>query len=314
MRQDLHYLEKYRKSHNLNNLFYFISFYAWERLQLYSKMSAKIGEEDITNTLISEILTTLCLKRVQLPIRLFHSTKENTNGNDLEIVIPLDEDSNIILPCQAKRLNVEHQKNNINSKYLSVHHLVNRGKSNEKEQIRCLIEYAREIGGLPLYLFYNYTENHLDLNSSYPLKELYGCTLLNAYTVFEKKYNSHNKMSPFTFQDAHPPAKPLLSFMELISIIDSSQFQSLLYTFWGKSQHSHIIRPYTNKYLKRQDYWEELCPPFETTRRDAPPLLFHQSTQNLTHNAQEEHPFNPKYRIVILKNPIIDRQNIFNYD
>ncbi len=305
MRQDLNYLTKYRKSYRLEDLIYFISFYAWERLELYSKMSAKVGEEDITNILVSEILTALVEKRVKLPIRLFHSTKEFTNGNDLEIVIPLGDDSNIILPCQAKRLNVENQKNNINAKYSAVHHLVNKGKSNEKEQILCLLEYAKKEGGLPIYLLYNYTENKLEGK----VRGLYGCTLVNAYTIYEKKYNDKGKMPPFTFQEIHPPAKPLYSIIELISILNT-QFQSQLETFWGSSTHSHIIRPHTNKHLKSQDWWEELCPPFETKRRDTPPL-FSQITQNKNINISEEYPFNPKYRIVILKEPIFDRQNNF---
>jgi hypothetical protein len=71
MRKDIGFLTQFRNSYTLKDLFYYISFFSWERLKLYSKLSSKVGEEEITNTFVSEILSALCQEKVQLPTGFF---------------------------------------------------------------------------------------------------------------------------------------------------------------------------------------------------------------------------------------------------
>lgn len=303
MRKDIDYLSQFRKSYKLKDLFYYISFFAWERLELYSKLLSKVGEEEITNTLVSEILSALCQENAQLPIRFFHAKDETANGNDLEIVIPIDDRRCIIMPCQAKRLYVENanSNNNLNAKYTAIHHPVR--KLNGKEQICCLLEYAQKWGGFPLYLFYNYTEHEVEINAEYPKKQLYGCTLASAYHVYEGYYNALNeKISPFTFQDIHPPAKPLLSLLD-------KQLLSELKTFLGTSISINRLKAYKDADLLEQNWWDEKCPPLSVPiqRRSASQSLLEILKNNYS-NTKEEYPFNPKYRIMILREPDIHRE------
>jgi hypothetical protein len=235
--------------------------------------------------------------------RIFHAKDETTNGNDLEIVIPIDESRCIIMPCQAKRLYVEKANNNLKAKYTAIHHPVNRKKPDEKEQICCLLEYAQKCGGFPLYLFYNYTEFEVDLNEKYLEKELYGCTITSAYHVFEEFYDAiSKKISPFTFQDIHPPAKPLLSLLD-------KQMLPELRTFLGTSKKFNKLKPYKDKELLEQNWWDEKCPPLSVPiqRRGASQSL-DEILKNNYSNITEEYPFNPKYRIMILREPDIHRE------
>ena len=304
MRKDIEYLSKFRKSFDLKDLFYYISFHAWERLELYSKVSSKVGEEELTNILVSEILSALCRERVQLPIRFFHSKKESLNGNDLEIVIPLSNGKYIIMPCQAKRLYVETARNNnLLAQYTAIHHPLNRKTPNEKEQICYLLEYAQRVEGFPLYLFYNYTEHQVAISPKYPKKELYGCTLASAYHVFEGYY-ANKKMSPFKFQDIHPPAKPFISLLD-------KGLLTQLNTIFGVSTNFNKSDPkhYTEVELLRESWWDEKCPPLSVpiSRRGATQTL-EDMLKNKNSSITEEHPFNPKYRIMILNEPEIHRK------
>jgi hypothetical protein len=304
MRKDIHYLTKLDDSHSLTDLFYYISFYSWYRLEQYSKRSIPVGEVAITGTLVSEIDSVLCKDEVKLPIRIFHAKDENVNGNDLEIIVPVDDDRYIIMPCQAKRLYVENVKN-LNARYTAIHHLVKKKTLDEKEQIHCLLNYAKNCGGFPLYLFYNYTEYEVDVNEKYPEKELYGCTLANAYHIFQHHFDfEKRKMIPFTFQDIYPTAKPLISFLD-------TKFLSELRTFLGKSIDSDKLKlqPYNLKELLIQNKWIEHCPPIDgnTTRRNAPKISLTKIIESSNSNTIEEHPFKPKYRILILNKPEINR-------
>ena len=209
------------------------------------------------------------------------------------------------MPCQAKRLYAENTKNNLNAKYATVHHLVNRDKPAEKEQISCLLEYAQEWGGFPLYLFYNYTENQVEINEKYPHRELYGCTLASANHVFENfktLVNNKIRIVPFTFQDIHPPAKPLLSFLETQMLVQ-------LKTFFGSSISFNKLKVYSENDLLKQDWWDEKCPPIsgKIPRRNEPIKSVQEIIQNKNFNSHEEYPFNPKYRIMILRKPEINR-------
>jgi hypothetical protein len=300
MRKDTYYQEQFQESGSLTDLFYFISFFAWKRLKSYSMQPIPVSEVEITNTLVHEIWDALMQESVRVPIRFFHAKDENTNGNDLEIVIPVDDNRYIILPCQAKRLYVNEAKDNLNAKYKAIHHRVKKETPEEKEQICCLLDYAQKWSGFPIYLFYNYTEYPIEVSSKYPHKELYGCTLVSAYHVFENHSvieNQKRKMIPFTFQDILS-AKPLLSFLD-------EQLLTKLTTFFGTSTSFNKLKFYTQYELLKQERWHETCPPFEKIDRRSDPRII--PIEEILSNDIEEYPFNPKYRIMILTKPEILR-------
>ena len=304
MRKDVYYHSKFTESYSsLQDLLYYISTYAWFRLESHSKHSAPVGEVDITNTLVAEILTALCQEKANLPIRFFHAKDENRNGNDLEIIVPIDNYTSIIMPCQAKKLYVDKIANNLIAKYNVISHPVKKDTINEKEQICCLLDYAKEIGGFPLYLFYNYTESLVEINQQYPEKELYGCTLTNAQYLFEKYYDANatnNKMRSFTFQDIHPPSKPLVSLLNTQSLP--------LKTFFGESQSTAKLKFYKNTDLLEQKFWVERCPPFsKDVERGSPESKSLEAILGAKTLIPEEYPFKPKYRIMLLNKPIVHR-------
>jgi hypothetical protein len=299
MKKYLDYQKKFQQSYKLIDLLQFISFYSWEELEGYAKFSSsKVGEVRITEVLVSQIIYALCQQRVQVPIRLFHAKDEKANGNDLEIVIPVGKNENIILPCQAKRLYVETVKDNLKAKYKKISHLLDEGKSTQREQICSLLDYAKhkDVQGFPLYLFYNYTEFNPEKAEEYPLKELFGCTLVNANVVYDKFYSKESKkITLFTFQDIHPPAKPLTTLLDLKKI-------SQLKTLFGESTQDFNVKIYSNDDLLKQSWWEEQCPPMsvDPDRKGATITLEELFSQPKTY---EETPFNPKYRIMVLNEP-----------
>jgi hypothetical protein len=76
MRKDSHYSIKFQESHSLSDLFNYISHYAWLNLeQSFEHQCATIGEEDITKTLVREILFALSKPKVRVPIRFFLAKK-----------------------------------------------------------------------------------------------------------------------------------------------------------------------------------------------------------------------------------------------
>ena len=301
MKKYIKYQNEFQKSYELADLLYYISLYSWEELASYSKIStAKVDEREITNKLVRTILEALCVERVQLPIRLFHAKDEKANGNDLEIVVPVGKNENIILPCQAKRLYVEKVKDNLKSKYTKISHILDEGKLTQREQICSLLDYAKNVNGFPLYLFYNFTESNLEKTEKYPFKELYGCSLVNANLVFDEFYSKENKkLTPFTFQNIHPPAKPLISILDL-------KKASELKNFFGKSKTFSDVKLHSNADLIKQPWWEERCPPMsvDTDRKGISMTL-----EELLGNTKtyDESPFNPKYRIMLLDEPEILR-------
>jgi hypothetical protein len=301
MKKHLKYHLKFEESYNLIDLLYYISLYSWEELKLYNETSsATVGEVRITETLVSEIYYALCQPRVQLPIRLFHAKDEKTNGNDMEIIVPVGKNEYIVLPCQAKRLYVEKVKDNLKSKYAKISHILNKDKPNQQEQIVSLLNYAHEIGGFPLYMFYNYTKGSVKLNSKIPIEELYGCTLVNANLVYERFYKKETQtMTSFTFQEIHPPACPLVSLLDLNS-------NSQLKDFFGESKTQIPIRVYSSEELLNQPLWVEHCPPMsvDTDRRGQ--VIKLEALLGKPYFIEESR-FNPKFRIMMLNKPEIFR-------
>lgn len=257
----------------------------WKRLKLLSESNNTIGrcsETTLTENLVYGILQLMREDKIPIPVRLFHSPKEDRYGSDIEIVVQLAKNKNITFACQAKKLNVEGWKDNLKTRYKAFNH--DKGEQKEK-----LINYAKEIGGFPLYLLYNYSEYEFEHN--YSDTELYGCSLISAIHL---KNNPIESEKP-RFQDLHPTSKPLKTIMELRKIRD-------LKSFYGSTS-THYANIKTDKDIFGDKEWKdnELGSPayhrFHSVY-DAKSLL--KGTLSHAQESQNDDlPFSPKFRIVL---------------
>jgi hypothetical protein len=274
-----YYLDNFQKSKDIADWFAHFSVDVWDDLEFAAEEDPSISKTDergFTNRLVQGLAKLIIRDKIPLPIRLFHSPNERVNGDDIEIVVQLEENKNIIFPCQAKRLYVEKaRKDNKKAKY---------EKYNYKTQKDQLIAYAKRIDGFPLYLFYSYTEHQIETNNSYPNKELYGCTLASAI------YLKNNEPKSTTFSDLHPPAVPLISIANFRNILS-------LNNIWGKTT-NHNARYFSDKDIFGDNRWSEIGPPLHHKTRYSTHIDLKKVLDKKTNGDDSEAPFNPRYRIV----------------
>lgn len=279
------FLEKFKESKNIIDWLSYFSAYVWEELKFAfeeDKSISKVDEREFTNEMVRQIAKLIKLDKIPLPIRLFHSPNEGVNGSDLEIILQLNENENIIFPCQAKRLYVENSKgDNIKARY---------ERYDYKTQADDLISYSRKICGFPLFMFYNFTHYEIITNYNYPNKELYGCTIGSAI------YLKQNVFEKPTFPNFHPPAVPLVSIAKFKNILS-------LNTLWGKTT-SHNARILSDKEIFGDNRWEEIGPPIYHKTRFVPYIDLNFVLDNNRLINEIDVPYNPKYRIIIMKNVI----------
>lgn len=299
-----------KKAHNYTNAFIqqqdfsnwlaAFSIYVWKRLELLSEnnnTTSKCSETTLTENLVYGILLLMKDDEIPIPVRLYHSPKEDTYGSDIEIVIQIGKNKNIIFPCQAKKLNVESRKNNLIVRYNAFNH--NNGEQKDK-----LINYAKKIKGFPLYLLYNYSEYQFQHN--YNDTELYGCSLISAIHL---KDNPPKDKKP-KFQDLHPTAQPLKTITQIKRLVQLNQF------YGNTSNHSTKI--YTDKEILGDSEWKdnELGSPiitrnqavYDASKLAKPTLANYQEPKNpepISSNYNLDLPFSPKFRIV-LRQEVID--------
>jgi len=243
------YLQLFEKTSNITDWLAYYSMIVWEELEVCQTIIGnKADETEFTNRFIREISKLLKKDEIPLPIRLFHSKNEKTNGSDLEIVLQLKKNQNLIFPCQAKKLYVGDVKNNLKAKYKKLNY------ENNGSQKKKLIKYAEKIGGFPLYLLYNYSEHNFKKDRDYPHKELYGCSLISAHHLSE-----HPPKAP-TVQALHPPAKPLTSIAKLKNT-------SKLKDFWGESSNSQVETFSDEQIFNNHTDWREIAPPSYPPKR-----------------------------------------------
>lgn len=286
------YVKAFEKSKDIIDWFSYFSNYVWDELKFATeedKSISKVDEREFTNQLIREIGRLIKADKIPLPIRLFHSPNEGVNGSDLEIVVQINQNENVIFPCQAKRLYVENaQKDNLKAKYERYEHKTK--KDDDKTQKDKLIDYAERIYGFPLYLFYNYTENKIKTNYIYPDEKLYGCTLGSAI------YLKENPPKAKTFLNFHPPAVPMTSIVRFKNILS-------LNSIWGKTS-KHNARILSDKQIFGDNTWEEFGPPIYHKTRFVTHIDLSKVIErgNLTDKVNTA--FKPKYRIVLTLKPI----------
>ena len=124
------YFTTFTRSQNIRDLLAWFSVYVWESLEFATQEPneiSKVDERTITNDLVNCIAKLIKKDEIPLPIRLFHSKNEKTNGSDIEIVVKISKNKNLLFVCQSKRLYVEAaQKDNEKAMYRSMGH----GKEN----------------------------------------------------------------------------------------------------------------------------------------------------------------------------------------
>lgn len=201
------------------DLFYDLAIETWERLKFaYTTTGFKIHETTLTQNILYKLEK--ARQQFNLDILIREATNEALNGNDIEFVLR-NGSKCLRLPMQAKRV-----YENLSYKAIN----------NNNTQIIDLIDYAEKIGGIPLYLLYNYNGNLLvdnDICSINVDEKQYGCSLIDAYYIkntFTKKISSNHRLWRTTpeFDDLVPsPSRPwiilpccLQNFNSLQEVLD----------------------------------------------------------------------------------------------
>jgi len=288
------YYKLFMESHDIEYWLSYFSICSWERLKFLYELGnirSKSNETTITENLVYELAQIIRKDEIPIPIRLFHSPNEGVNGSDIEIIVQLEKNRHIIFPCQAKRLYLDTVKNSKNAKYSKLNY--DDGKQKDK-----LINYAKKISGFPLYLLYNYSETKVNLNSFFPIEELYGCTLISAL------YLKEHRPQPPTFPNLHPPAKPLTSISKFRNFLS-------LNSLWGNTSLKHDAKLYSDKQIFGDKNWEELGSPIY--HRFISKINLKEILKNNLNTISEDKSFNPSFRIVLTKEKIDIATRIINF-
>jgi hypothetical protein len=152
----------------------------WMRIRFsINNWTPKTLETTITQNLLFDFYN--YAEQRTLPIKIFESRDEHSNGNDLEIVVETSM-GYLILPTQAKIINK-------NFRYPGVKY-----KNAKGYQLDLLLDYARKKRGIPLYLFYNSCN---DARIAARITKLvdssvvfFGCSIANAHQLKAKYYHA----------------------------------------------------------------------------------------------------------------------------
>jgi hypothetical protein len=236
---------KYNESKNLHDFIENFSIYTWERLKFHAEnlKSSVLRETTLNENFWDGFIN---LMEYSVNLRLFHAKDERVNGDDFEIFIEIMPNQFIYFPCQAKKIYS-------NEGYQAINHLV--GKYNPLQQISNLIDYAKG-KGLPIYLLFNYSKD--DFNSLNHQKELFGCTVIDAFFIKNNYFDSEkNTVKTIYFKDLHPhPAKPFISILDLVN----SDFPNSLKAIFETLEILPSLRYYTEAQLTSDGRFFEVNP------------------------------------------------------
>lgn len=269
----------FKDDQSLYNWAAFYSVLTWHKVgwALQTK-TGKIYETSITQDLVYQFYE-LGLQ-TKLPIELYESRNEKANGNDLEFFIET-LNGYIAYPVQAKIINRY-------GKYDKFHY-----KNKNGRQLDALIEYAERIGGIPLYMFYNFISNSEWHSRRYAPQykpiEFFGCSFTSGIYLKETFVDK----TP-GFYDIHPlNGIDIQTFFEQAhSATDDS---SIPCSNFIADEGSHI-RFYDRESVIDPAKWEDRTP-F--------PSIGRISSVNFGKGLQKRefvsflHAFIPKFRIVI---------------
>lgn len=191
---------------NLCNFLQSISQETWNRIQFaHSKKNFKTFETTITQNILYN-LHVFSTNNPHIPIKMFEAVDEPLNGNDIEFIIKTSN-GYLVSPLQAK---IIYQKK---YDYPAMEH---------GNQINDLISYANSLGGVALYLLYNFYPDktfkpHTKICNIELIPADYGCTLISAQYLSRNfafnriDKNGNRKWAIPSFIQLHPNiAVPLL--------------------------------------------------------------------------------------------------------
>ena len=122
-----------------------VSALIWERIGFVRyRKGIKITETTVTQNLVFEFW--LSAKSRSLPIEIYESKNEKSNGNDFEIFLETPKGF-ILLPVQCKIISKTDKYNSINHNTAGV------------DQIDLLLNYAQKKKGIAAYFLYNYFDH-----------------------------------------------------------------------------------------------------------------------------------------------------------
>lgn len=177
-----------------------LSFETWDRIGfVWNRSFLRISETTITENLLFNLAQyhTRCAHST---LYLYEAVNESANGNDIEIIIQSNRGF-VKFPTQAKILYED------TFKYKAINHRHTAGRY----QIDDLMAYASRIGGIPMYLLYNYIPR-TDQRMRH-----YGCTMIDADYI-KNHFSPHRTATTTrwripTFNDLYPQALPWHMFL-----------------------------------------------------------------------------------------------------
>ena len=284
---------EYLQSRNLHDFFENFSHYVWERLKFHAEnpMLSTLRETTLNENLFDGLIA---LMDKPLNLRLFHAKEERVNGNDFEIFVEISPNDFIYFPGQVKKIY-------LNGEYEAISHPV--GKYDKREQILNLIDYAKG-KGLPIYSFFNYSKDDFNFSDNNYVKELFGCTVIDAFYIKEKYFDANkNKIKPVYFKNIHPPANPFIAILDLIN----SRFPNSLKRVFPTIENLPVIKHYTKEQLVTNGLWIEINP-----SKDEKSGMF-VGTSQLEELCNAEHKiynsdFLPRYRLLLTIDDIQERK------
>lgn len=258
----------------------------WERMRFARVRNQRISETTITENLIFDFWYQA--KKDQLPVEIYEAKAEKQNGNDIEIFIETKQ-GYLLAAFQAKILSKKGKCPNISHKVDNAY------------QIDLLINYAKRKGGQACYLFYNYFDDEeyhdrLEETGKYRYRQ-FGLTACNAELVklkfFEPSDTGKTKVKIPAFEALHPlHAFPL---SEMIRILTD---ESAMEIFEELSEMVNLpIIYYSREDIDEAFGWNEIEPRGKISG-------FPQRETAIVPTPAPQEGFNPKYRIVLSKQPV----------
>ena len=276
----------------------YLSIKTWYGLAKSLKIDG-VGEETFTDNILMEMCDVMNL--LDMPLRIFRSVDEKTNGGDLEIFVPM-KNKFVRLAVQAKKVYIE--KNYV---YDAMPHTV---KGSGKLQINLLLDYAKKIRAVPIYLFYNYCEVEVinvkilsGAKRSPPITH-FGCSFADANWVKQNfvSGNPEKWIKKPGILDVHPPSRP---FSELDNFRKGYSWDALskILKFKTPEHDVDFIEPDA---LENTSDWREYRPnpvfkSQDELQRDyiSAPTVSSDFIQGRPNEIQESDGFSPKFRMVL---------------
>lgn len=247
----------------------------WDRISLAWKAGLSISEPTITQNILFRIYRNR--RYIGRQIKIFESTDEKTNGNDLEIALRISY-GYVKLPAQCKIIKKS-------GSYRTLQH---------KNQINDLIAYASkpDVRGFPVYLFYNSYQkpfSHPSTICSLPVTARdFGLTFVSAailkasFATRGLNAKGHQLWNIPGFKDLHPNF--CMPFWRMICCLKNFESELLKTAIQSKSGDIKIYPP--NELLNDPEWI---------------PFSLHQRRDSIEVGVRKKSTsgFNPKFRIVI---------------